>query len=315
MTLRRSLYARPDIVRGKQCAGARPHAGRCCAAVQWRRRSGPRRRRCHRGAVPGGRAAPDAATRARFGRPAGGRRSPGCPDAGHAGRGRVRVRCPPCARPSNRSSRRPVSTRPVSTRPVSTRPVPSSCPDGQASGVRGSVAALSVPRWTLEWLGGAGRPVGAAGSTCRGPRAAWSPARTRPDGKGWGCVGRAWLARGFDGSPGRRFGGAPAAWRLAADRPRALVQRQSASRLAAEHETEQVLTSSPTGASWAGYRRGARPRGWTGQVVTTLRGHWAGDGSVSSSSGGPTRLGGERPAAAARPRDVKSAVRQVLTGP
>ena len=46
----------------------------------------------------------------------------------------------------------------VSMRPVSTRPVPSRCPDGRPSGVRGSTAALSAPRWTLEWLGAAGRP-------------------------------------------------------------------------------------------------------------------------------------------------------------
>jgi hypothetical protein len=90
---------------------------------------------------------------ARSGRPAGGRRSRGCPDAGHAGRRPVRVLSPPCGRPSNRSSGRPVSMRPVSMRPV-----PSRCPGGRASGVRGSATALSAPRWILEWLGAAGRP-------------------------------------------------------------------------------------------------------------------------------------------------------------
>jgi hypothetical protein len=75
--------------------------------------------------------------------------------------GRRPRRSSPCPRPlsavrtsvSNRSSGRPVSTRPVSTRPV-----PSRCPDGRVSGVRGSAAALSGPRWPVEWLGAAGRP-------------------------------------------------------------------------------------------------------------------------------------------------------------
>jgi hypothetical protein len=140
---------------------------RSCSA-----RPGPRRGFRHRGAVMGGQAPPDAATRAKSGRPAGGRRSRGCPGAGHAGRRPVRVLCPPCGRPSNRSRGRPVSTRPVSTRPV-----PSRCPDGRASGVRGSAAALSAP-----WDGSVrpAVPLDAMGSTCRrGPRAAWSPARIR----------------------------------------------------------------------------------------------------------------------------------------
>jgi hypothetical protein len=133
-------------------------ASRRCWAVVQRRRPGPRRRCRHHGAVMGGQAPPDAATRARPGRPASSRRSPGCPDAGHAGRRPVRVLCPPCGRPSNRSRGRPVSTRPVSTRPV-----PSRCPDRRASGVRGSAAALSAPPWTLERLSAAGRPVGRTG--------------------------------------------------------------------------------------------------------------------------------------------------------
>ena len=48
--------------------------------------------------------AADAATQARFGRPAGGRRRRGrrgCPDAGHAGSRPVRVFGPPCGRPSS----------------------------------------------------------------------------------------------------------------------------------------------------------------------------------------------------------------------
>jgi hypothetical protein len=172
----------------QQCAEAR-RRGRCWAVVQ-RRRPGPRRRCGHRGAVIGGQAAPDTATRARSGRPAGGRRSRGCPDTGHAGRHPVGVLCPPCGCPSNRSSGRPVSTRPVSTRPV-----PSRCPDGRASGVRGAAAALSAPRWPLEWLGAAGRPRGAQWvRRCRrGPRAAWSPARMGAWGEGM-VLGWPWVA-------------------------------------------------------------------------------------------------------------------------
>jgi hypothetical protein len=75
--------------------------------------------------------------------------------------GRRPRRSSPCPRPlsavrtsvSNRSSGRPVSTRPVSRRPV-----PCRCPDGRVSGVRGSAAALSGPRWPVEWLGAAGHP-------------------------------------------------------------------------------------------------------------------------------------------------------------
>jgi hypothetical protein len=116
---------------------------------------------------------------------------------------------------------------------------------------RPPVSAALQPRCLCRagpWYGSVERaaPLGAAGSTCRrGPLAAWSPARIRSDGKGCCCVARAWLARGFDGSPGRRFAGAPAARHHAAGPTRALVQRQGAVRLVGEHETEQVLTSSP----------------------------------------------------------------------
>jgi hypothetical protein len=112
----------------QQCAGPRPHAERCWAAVQWRRRSGPRRRCRHRGAVLGGRALPGAVTRARLGPPSGwspvarmsGRR-PGrslpCPrpqshrgdvrPTGRADVQRPRVRCP--VHPGVRTDRPPVS--------------------------------------------------------------------------------------------------------------------------------------------------------------------------------------------------------------
>jgi hypothetical protein len=81
----------------QQCAEARLHVERCCAAAQSPRWQGRRR-----GAVMGCRAA-DAAPERGLRRPAGGRRRrgrPGCPDAGHAVRRAVRVRCPPCGQTS-----------------------------------------------------------------------------------------------------------------------------------------------------------------------------------------------------------------------
>jgi hypothetical protein len=91
MKRRRSLYARPVIVQGQQCAEARLHVEWCCAAAQ-----SPRRRY-------------GVAERRRRGNPSELwlpiRRSPsscrpGCPDACHAVRRSVRVRCPPCGRTS-----------------------------------------------------------------------------------------------------------------------------------------------------------------------------------------------------------------------
>jgi hypothetical protein len=226
--------------------------------------------------------------RARSGRPAGGRRSRGCPDAGHAGRRPVRVLCPPCGCPSNRSrgrpvSMRPVSTRPVSTRAVSTRAVPSRCPDGRASGVRGSAAALSGPRWTLEWLGAPGRPRWAqwvrGAAVVRGRRGrlpAWG--LTGRDGAGLAVGGshegrrQTWAAA----SQAHRLGRRLAAWPI-----RELVQRQGVGRLAGGHENTQVLTSSRQ--VCPGRVAGVVPdHGLDREVVTTLRGRWAGDSPVSS---------------------------------
>jgi hypothetical protein len=166
---------------------------------------------------------------------------------------------PPSGRPSNRSSGHPVSR----------------CPDGQASGVRGA-AALSGPRWALEWLGVVGRPsVGRSGSTCRrGPWAAWSPAGIGPNGKRWCDVGRPWLARGSTVAQVRRLGRLPgcgAAW-------------------PPDHGP------GPRGGDHAEWSVGW----WWSRVVQLRR---------------PTWFGGEQPAAAARPRRMRSAVRQVLRGP
>jgi hypothetical protein len=92
-----------------------------------------------------------------------------------------------------------------------------------------------------------------------------------------------WVARTrVDGRLGRRTARVQAAVPPRRLPTRELVQRQGAGRLAGEHENEQVLTNPPAGASWAGCRRGAPTMGLDREVVTTLRGRWAGDGPVSS---------------------------------
>ena len=203
-----------------------------------------------------GRAPPDAATRARSGRPAVGRRSRGCPDAGHAGGRPVRVLCPLCGRPS-----------PIGQANVR-------CPRVRChAGVRtdGSpVSAALQPRCPDRagpWNGSVRRaaPVGAMGSTCRrGPRAAWSPARMGSEGRDGAALAvggshegrwRIWAAVSHAHRLRRRL----AAWPT-----RELVQRQGAGRLAGEHENERVLTSPPAGAF--------------GQVVGVMPDHGAGPG-------------------------------------
>jgi hypothetical protein len=189
----------------------------------------------------------------------------------------VRVLCPPCGRPSNRSRGRPVSTRPVSMLPVSRRPVPSRCPDGTglwcprlcSRAVRTALdpgmarcggpsplgaMAFDVPPWS------AGGAVDCPHRTCReGMMLGWpwvAPTRvdTRP------------------GPPHRTRTGCGAAWPT-----RELVQRQGAGRLAGEHENTQVLTSPPQ--VRPGQVAGVVPdHGLDREVVTTLRDRWAGDG-------------------------------------
>jgi hypothetical protein len=126
-------------------------------------------------------------------------------------------------------------------------------------------------------------PLGAMGLTCRrGPRAARSTARIGPEGKGWCCVGRGWLARGSTADLGRRI-----ARGQAAAPPRRLADKGAGpapgwrGRLAGEHENERVLTSPPQ--VRPGQVVGVVPdHGLDREVVTTLCGRWAGDGPVSS---------------------------------
>jgi hypothetical protein len=238
-----------------------------------------------------------------------------------AGRQQVRTPATPVVALSASSVRR-ADVRPIGRADVRCPHV--RCPrDRFHPGVRTDrppVSAALQPRCLCRagpWNGSVERaaPLGAAGSTCRrGPLAAWSPDRIRSDGKGWCCVGPCLARTRVRRQPRpplrRRTGCAPPRRRAdkgACPAPGCRPVGWGARDGADAHQF-------PAGASWGGCRRGARPWGWTREVVTTLRGRWAGDGPVSSSSGGPTRFGGEQPAAAARPRHVRSAVRQVLTG-
>jgi hypothetical protein len=190
--------------------------GRCWVAVQWRRRSGRgagtvtaepswvAERSRHRGpgeVGPPSRWSPVARMSGR--RPAG-----CCPvrvpgpavgvsvrPTGRADVQRPRVRCPGvrCIQVSGRTGLR--------------------CPRRCRRAVR---------RWTLAWLGVAGRPrLGPPVDVPRGPRAAWSPARIGPGGKRWWGVGRGWLTRGLTVAQGRA---SRLRRRLAAGPTRALVQ-------------------------------------------------------------------------------------------
>ena len=269
MKLPRSLYARPAIVRGEQCAGARPDAGRCWAAVQWWRRSGPPCRCRHRGAVLGGRASAGAVTWARSGPPSGRSPARGCP------RRRPGRRCPvhllwsavgmsvqPVERTSNvQGVRCPVSGRPGIQ--VSGR---------TSSGVRGAAATLSAPRRTLEWLGVAGRPrLGPTGRCAPWSAGGVAACRLRPDGKG--MVRRwPWLARTrVDPSPGPPLGRRPgcgAAW------PPGRHGRWS--RVPAGWRGSMGRSRcSPAPAGRSGQVVGVVPdHGLDQEVVTTLRGRW-----------------------------------------
>ena len=240
------------------------------------------------------------------GRPAGGRRRrgrPGCPDAGHGGRRWVRVRCSPCGRTSVQLVGRTSGVQATGVHATGvrtdTRPVPTA-----------AAAALSGPCWIPESVGAAGPAtlahrlgrvavVGARlGRRC--PNRAWREGMVER----WPCVARTRV----DARPGLPLGmrtGCGAA--LAARRPWELVQRRCRS-VGGEQGKERVLQVP---------RRcglGRLPAYWPTmgldrEVVTTLRGRCAGVGPLSSHAGGPIRLSGEKPAAAARPRYVRSAAR------
>jgi hypothetical protein len=259
----------------------------------------------------GGQAPPDAATRARSGRPASGRRSRGYPDTGHAGR---RL----SASSVRRADVRPIGhadVRPVSTRPVSTRPVPSRCPDGRASGVRGSAAALSAPRWPLEWLGAASRPGWAQwvrrAAVIRGRRGRLPASGLKGrDGAAlavggshegrrqtWAAASHAHRRRLAASPPGRQGSWSsarvPVGWLRAREHPGA-------------HQSPQVRPGQAAGV--------VPDHGLDRKVVTTLRGRWLVIVLCRQFRRAPSGWAGEQIAAAARPRHVRSAVRLALTG-
>jgi hypothetical protein len=207
---------------------------------------------------PGWPSAPGAVTRARSGRPAGGRRSQRCPDAGQAGRSPVRVPSPVVG-----TSVQPVErTSGVQASGVQASAA-SRCPDGQAFGVRGATAALSAPRWT--WSGSVRRAalglgaVGRRAAVVRGRRGRLpASGRTARDGPALAVAG-SHAGRPRPGPPLGRRPGCGVAW------PPGRHGRcpgRGAGRVAGEPGMEQVLTG-PRRASWAGHRRGDRPRAWT----------------------------------------------------
>jgi hypothetical protein len=117
------------------------------------------------------------------------------------------------------------------------------------------------PHRAGPWNGSVRRavPVGRNGFDVPPWSAGWSPARIGPDGKGWCCVGRGWLAR-VDGRPGpphrTRTGCGAVAGKGAGPAPGCRSVGWGARERAGAH-------SIPPGGSWAGCRRGARP--WAGQ--------------------------------------------------
>jgi hypothetical protein len=141
-----------------------------------------------------------------------------CPPGGRLSIGRADVRCPRDRRdPGVRTDTPPVSA--------------------------ASASALSTPRWILECVGAAGPPtsgrIGFDVSLC--PRAVGSSLPNRPGGEGmvvgWPCV-----ARTGSTADGRCSACVQtAAPRSQPGRPRELVQRQGAGRLAWSTRKEQVL--------------------------------------------------------------------------
>ena len=209
-------------------------------------------------------------------------------------------------RPSNWSGGRLVSRRPVSTRPGDP-----GCPDGHASGVhsRCSRAVRTMLDPGICRCGGTGH-IGAPGWTCRcGRCAAWS---SLPESGLAGRDGRTLAVRGSHEGRRQTWTATWYAYRL---RRRARCSATMGAGPApvpvgwrGEQGKERVLQVLPQVRPWqvAGV---LADHGLDREVVTTLRGRCAGVGPLSSRARGPIRLSGEQPAAAARPRYVRSAVR------
>jgi hypothetical protein len=120
---------------------------------------------------------------------------------------------------------------------------------------------------------------------------AWSPACIGPEGKEWCCVGRGWLARGSTADLDRRI-----ARTQAAAPPRRLADKGAGPapgcwsvgwgvrERAGAHQSPQVRPRQVAGV--------VPDHGLDREVVTTLRGRWAGDGPVSSVPEGPSGSAG-----------------------
>jgi hypothetical protein len=152
----------------------------------------------------------------------------GCPDAGHAVRRSVRVRCPPCGRTSVELVGRTSGVQATGVHATGVIRV-----SGQtcASGVRGRCSRAVRTALDPEYVGAADRPrlahrvrrvaVGSASGMVV------AAARIGPGEKGRSNVGRAWLARGSTPDLGRRLACVPAAApRSPPGRPWELVPRQ-----------------------------------------------------------------------------------------
>jgi hypothetical protein len=202
------------------------------------------------------------------------------------------------------------------------------CPVSRASGcpvhpgVRTDRPAVSAalpprcPRRAGPWSGSVWRaaPVGRSESTCpvvcgrRGRLPA--SGLTGRDSATWPCLARTRVDRS-PGPPLGRRPGCGAAW--AAGPTTCAGPGQGAGQMAGEHGASRC-SPAPCTASWAGRRRGA-DRG-PGPGGGDHAGWSLGEGGpAASGSGGPLGSVGEQPAAAARPRRVRSAIRQVRTGP
>src|SRR5512132_2185778 len=123
-----------------------------------------------------------------------------------------------------------------------------------------------------------------------------------------------WPARGSTTDLGRRIARAQAAAPPGRLADKGAAPAPGCWSVGREHENTQVLTS-PRRCVLGRLPAWCLTMGLDRDVVTTLRGRWAGDGPVSSVPQGPSGSAGEQTAAAARPRHVRSAVGQALTGP
>jgi hypothetical protein len=257
MRRRRSFYARPEIVRGQQCAEARRRGG----AGQLLSGGGQGHGAGVVTAVPSW-----VAKRPQTLRPGRGLAA----QRVVAGREDVRTPTMPVVALSASSVRR-ADVRPIGRADVRCPRV--RCPrDRCHPGVRTdgpSVSAALQPRCPDRagpWNGSVRRavPVGRNGfDVPRGPRAAWSPARIGPDGKGWCWVGRGWLGQGStaDRRPPHRT---PTGWG-AASPPGRQGSWSSARVLVGWLGSTRTSRCSPVpcGCVLGRCRRGARP--WAGQ--------------------------------------------------